>query len=311
VWTPFSADLAAIAFAKARAEREDVDRREAMHIQFKAREDAEERKAHARFDGPIAEVPKALKRRLERVEVSSKAAAEEALTQCFNVVNAAEDARNKRVEEVTARSSAAEELEITRAADETTALSVEEESRLAGARQHWIQTATECRDLLAAVEQEDLRENVAWSAFDFASGGIARDRASLFRFGTLTLEPSAMPGGLPTDPAFHVEMPASFRIPAALAFPRTGNLVIETTPESRATALSAVQSLLARILVSIPPSKARFTFIDPVGLGESFAAFMHLGDEFELLVGERIWTDPRAIAQRLGDLTEHMETVLQ
>ncbi len=311
VWKPFSADLAAIAHAKARAEREDVERREAAHLQFKAREDAEERKAHAKFDGPIAEVPKALKRRLERVESSSKTAAAEAVTQCSNVVNAAEDARTKRVEEVTARSSAAEEIETARAAEETTALNVEEESRLAGARQHWIQTATECRDLLAAVEQEDRRENVAWTAFDFASGGIARDRASLFRFGTLTLEPSAMPGGLPTDPAFHVEMPASFRIPAALAFPRTGNLVIETTPETRAAALSAVQSLLARILISIPPSKARFTFIDPVGLGESFAAFMHLGDEFELLVGERIWTDPRAIEQRLVDLTEHMETVIQ
>jgi hypothetical protein len=75
--------------------------------------------------------------------------------------------------------------------------------------------------------------------------------------------------------------------------------------------LRAVQALVGRVLVSIPPSKVRFTFVDPVALGESFAAFMHLGDEFEQLVGERIWTEPRAIEQRLVDISEHMETVIQ
>jgi hypothetical protein len=51
--------------------------------------------------------------------------------------------------------------------------------------------------------------------------------------------------------------------------------------------------------------------MDPVGLGQSFAGFMHLADEMELLVTDRIWTDVRHIEQRLSDLTEHMETVIQ
>jgi hypothetical protein len=38
---------------------------------------------------------------------------------------------------------------------------------------------------------------------------------------------------------------------------------------------------------------------------------MHLADEMELLVTDRIWTDVRHIEQRLSDLTEHMETVIQ
>ncbi|HZW33461.1 MAG TPA: FtsK/SpoIIIE domain-containing protein, partial [Isosphaeraceae bacterium] len=48
-----------------------------------------------------------------------------------------------------------------------------------------------------------------------------------------------------------------------------------------------------------------------VGLGENFAAFMHLGDYHELLVTNRIWTETPHIEQRLTDLTEHMENVIQ
>ncbi|MGH7179045.1 MAG: FtsK/SpoIIIE domain-containing protein, partial [Tepidisphaeraceae bacterium] len=57
--------------------------------------------------------------------------------------------------------------------------------------------------------------------------------------------------------------------------------------------------------------RVRFTIIDPVGLGQNFAGFMHLADYDESLVGGRIWTDAEHIEQRLADLTEHMETVIQ
>jgi hypothetical protein len=38
---------------------------------------------------------------------------------------------------------------------------------------------------------------------------------------------------------------------------------------------------------------------------------MHLADHDEQLVGGKIWTEPKHIEQRLTDLTEHMETVIQ
>jgi len=66
-----------------------------------------------------------------------------------------------------------------------------------------------------------------------------------------------------------------------------------------------------RLLTCLPPGRARFTIIDPVGLGQSFAGFMHLADHDEALVGGRIWTGQEHIEQRLADLTEHMETVIQ
>src|SRR4029077_8081087 len=75
--------------------------------------------------------------------------------------------------------------------------------------------------------------------------------------------------------------------------------------------IATLQMAMARLLTSLPPGRVRFTIIDPVGLGQNFAGFMHLADHDEALVGTRIWTESEHIEQRLSDLTEHMETVIQ
>ncbi|MFM7260448.1 MAG: hypothetical protein ACKO3W_07580, partial [bacterium] len=82
VWQPFSADLAAIARAKERAEREEAAAREANQLRLRETEAREERDAHVKYDGPIAEVPKALRRRRERAEASAAAAIAEARALC-------------------------------------------------------------------------------------------------------------------------------------------------------------------------------------------------------------------------------------
>ena len=68
---------------------------------------------------------------------------------------------------------------------------------------------------------------------------------------------------------------------------------------------------MVRLFVSLPPGRVNFTIIDPVGLGENFAGFMHAADHHEALVGRRIWTEPAHINQQLNRLTEHMENVIQ
>ena len=69
---------------------------------------------------------------------------------------------------------------------------------------------------------------------------------------------------------------------------------------------------MARLLTSAARRAACASrIIDPVGLGQNFAGFMHLADYDEALVGGRIWTESEQIDQRLADLTEHMETVIQ
>ena len=62
--------------------------------------------------------------------------------------------------------------------------------------------------------------------------------------------------------------------------------------------------LAERVLCRYPfAGQVRFTIVDPVGLGESFAGFMHAGDYLESLVGGRIWTEAPQIQQQLEELT--------
>ena len=95
--------------------------------------------------------------------------------------------------------------------------------------------------------------------------------------------------------------------------PLIGNrsLLFKLQNSGRNQAAQATQSLLLRLLATLPAGKLRFTFIDPVGLGNNVAPFMHLADHDDQLVTSKAWTEPQHIEQRLADLTEHMENVIQ
>ena len=66
--------------------------------------------------------------------------------------------------------------------------------------------------------------------------------------------------------------------------------------------ISGLNNMILRLLSSAPPGKLSFTIFDPVELGQSFAAIMHLTDHEESLVNHRIWTQTEQIEQRLADL---------
>ncbi len=117
-------------------------------------------------------------------------------------------------------------------------------------------------------------------------------------------------GGIPEDERLRPER-TEFTMPLALPFPGKSLLLLKTGGAGRSAAVELMQSAMLRMLASMPPSKVRFTIIDPVGLGENFSAFMHLADFDEQLVASRIWTDSAHIEQRLADLTKHMENVIQ
>jgi S-DNA-T family DNA segregation ATPase FtsK/SpoIIIE len=130
-------------------------------------------------------------------------------------------------------------------------------------------------------------------------------------FGRLHADMATLPGGEPTDEQFQTDAPKRFELPAVLDFFDRASLLVRAPASERARSIDLLKAAMLRILLSLPPGKVRFTIIDPVGLGESFAGFMHLADYEEALVSDRIWTDPRHIEQKLTDLTEHMETVIQ
>ncbi|MFM8272412.1 MAG: FtsK/SpoIIIE domain-containing protein, partial [Gemmata sp.] len=124
------------------------------------------------------------------------------------------------------------------------------------------------------------------------------------RFGELTVDLSAVTAAAP--PATIGEP-----VPAYLPFPDRCSVLLRCRDEGRAAGVSALQSVMLRFLTGLPAGKVRFTVIDPVSLGDNFAAFMHLADFDEKLVTSKIWTDARDIEQRLADLTDHTASVIQ
>ncbi len=133
----------------------------------------------------------------------------------------------------------------------------------------------------------------------------------VLQFGECTIDLADIPHGIPHDERLQGLGPERFTLPALLAFPDGCSLLIQVEEGGRSRAEEFLQVMLFRLLAAIPPAKARFTIIDPVGLGQSFAAFMHLADHDEALVASRIWTEQSHIEQRLADLTAHMENVIQ
>lgn len=100
-------------------------------------------------------------------------------------------------------------------------------------------------------------------------------------------------------------------LPALVPIIGKGNVVIKCFGEAKEKAVQIVRNLMLRMLSVVPPGKLRFILIDPVGLGQSMAAFMNLDDYDETLIGGKIWTESQHIEGQLARLTEHMEFVIQ
>ncbi len=313
VWAPLGADFI-IAFAAADKAVADATAERTQKLQeAKLIQANEEREAREKYLPRMLEIEARKIEKLSALEaqVSQKRASIEA-----ERAHALEEAREQRVRDLEANkiaSDAADVLERETGAERAAHLVEARESTTASIRDAWKCEAKRTMDLLDAAVSTDEGASPSWERFDFAAAEFATQTGPWFRFGRLRLDAQLLQGGVPTSGEFALDRtaPAAWTLPAALSIPSHGNVLFTAAPDVRAEALGAVQSLITRILLSVPPSKARFTFVDPVALGESFALFMHLADEFEPLVGERIWTEPRAIEQRLADLAEHMETVIQ
>ncbi|MBN1505267.1 MAG: hypothetical protein JW955_00390 [Sedimentisphaerales bacterium] len=134
---------------------------------------------------------------------------------------------------------------------------------------------------------------------------------SAVRFGTLTLDLASLADTVRARLGPPQESTVPVILPALLEFPQRCSVLLESPREGRQQSLETLRAVMMRLFTALPPGRVRFTIVDPVGLGESFAGFMHAGDYLEALVGGRIWTEATQIQQQLEDLTQHMETVIQ
>ncbi len=149
-----------------------------------------------------------------------------------------------------------------------------------------------------------------WNCPDWKRWTAARDIPPIVRIGRSRVALTHLENGLPADDRLRVDR-TEFDLPVLLPFPLRSLLLLDAADGRCRAPFELMQSILLRMLTAMPPGKLRLTIIDPVGLGENFAAFMHLADFDEKLVASRIWTDKSHIEQRLADLTAHMENVLQ
>lgn len=149
-----------------------------------------------------------------------------------------------------------------------------------------------------------------WETTDYETRAAPTEPAPAIRFGEVILDLGQVKNGLPQDARLRPAQ-TEMRVPALLTLDETPVFLVTADEEGRRPAVELLQLLMLRMFTAMPPGKVRFTILDPVGLGENFASFMHLADFDEQLIASRIWTDARQIEEQLTRLTAHMETVLQ
>jgi len=176
----------------------------------------------------------------------------------------------------------------------------------------WLDGVAAARKEASRLDEQSARYFPDWTDDSWRNWTPGNTFAPAIRFGRIDVDMASLPGGLPTDERLLIGEPTRFTIPAVLSFPDHCSMLLETVgPEGRDRAVQILQTIMMRLLTTIPPGKVRFTILDPVGLGRNFAGFMHLADYNEAFIGGKIWTETRHIEQQLADLTEHMENVIQ
>jgi DNA segregation ATPase FtsK/SpoIIIE, S-DNA-T family len=175
----------------------------------------------------------------------------------------------------------------------------------------WTEGMARVSGVVNDVNEESSRRFLDWSNTSLDRWKPPVEVPPGLPLGTFSVDLSEFPSGVPTDPRLKDIGPRRFELPALVPFPIRASVMIKTAESGKAEAVKLLQALMLRFLTSVPPGKVRFTIFDPVGLGENFAAFMHLADYHDLLVTSRIWTETPHIEQRLLDLQAHMENVIQ
>ncbi len=134
---------------------------------------------------------------------------------------------------------------------------------------------------------------------------------STIQLGHFTVNIPSIAGDLPTSDVFTLNCEPTITLPLSTTLPEDTSILISASGKHRKTGIKLLQNAMLRTLTSIPPGKVKFTLLDPVGLGQSFASVLHLSDYEESQLLDRAWTEPRHIETQLARLTEHMETVIQ
>lgn len=295
--------------------------------------DAQLRRAEEHFRAESAKVEAAQKRDTDAIAEDLEFRVSQADSRRTSVVQAvqarltrereaiqrrAEQARQKAVEEEAGRRHEIEARfveQVDRArqvhAQRMNALKPRHDSALADLEASWPDHLACLRRLLEHADQLSTAPALNWAAGAPMDWAPPEQRGDPLRIGHWRLSLATLNPAVRARAGFLAGRPAAIDIPVLLDPPASGALLVQSDHEGRQDAISVLRTAMVRLLTALPPGCVRFTILDPIGLGESFAGFMHLADYAEALIGGRIWTESDQIDAHLIELTAHMETVIQ
>jgi DNA segregation ATPase FtsK/SpoIIIE-like protein len=150
-----------------------------------------------------------------------------------------------------------------------------------------------------------------WQQPVWKSWALPEEFKNAAKFGRMEVEVEKLVGVAAKDKRLALPFPAGFSIPLLLQYPGQGSIIFETGKVGGDEAIATINNIIFRLLSVHPPGKLSFTIFDPVGLGQNFAGLMHLADYEESHINSRIWTQTAQIEEKLAELNEHMEKVIQ
>ncbi|RYD49969.1 MAG: hypothetical protein EOP85_00545, partial [Verrucomicrobiaceae bacterium] len=181
--------------------------------------------------------------------------------------------------------------------------------KISALTESWRETVVPVFDSLVRLESRSRDLFPEWTSSACANWTAPDESPVAVRIGELRIDTGKLGEGLPHDERFELPENGRLSVPFALGFPDQGSILIESEGGGEATL--ALNAIALRLLSAHPPGRSSFVFIDPVGLGKDFAGLMHLADYEEALINHRIWTQGTQIEERLAELNEHIEKVIQ
>lgn len=211
--------------------------------------------------------------------------------------------------EQAAQSACAEHARVSQ--EKQSKLNAEREVQMLALIERWESTLPAAYRELEESRKREAAVFLPWESFQSSTWSPPSHFSQAAKFAEVHTDLFQLGGGMPKDPRFKVPGPTRLQVPVQLVFPEQGSLLVETQQWGREEAIRSFNNILFRLLTTAPPGRLSFTILDPVGLGQSFAGVMHLADYAEHVIQSRIWTQADQIEQKLGDLNEHMEKVIQ
>ncbi|MCS1411866.1 MAG: DNA translocase FtsK [Verrucomicrobia subdivision 3 bacterium] len=150
-----------------------------------------------------------------------------------------------------------------------------------------------------------------WIPGNWANWSPPENTQAAARFANLEVNLKQLADRLPLDSRFDLDQKRQLTIPLVIRMPLGESLLFETEGGGATEVVSAMNTIMLRLLTTSPVGKMELTILDPVCLGQNFAGLMHLADYDEQMINRRIWTQASQIDRCLRGLTEHMEKVMQ